>query len=62
MLKGYRTLFLNAGLAALAGFLHFAAGSETAAALSSHPNILLAVAAVSNFALRFVTNTPVGSK
>ena len=58
-LKGYRTLILNGA--------HFVIAVGTAAAgtalISGHPRataIISAVIAVAGFALRFVTDTPVG--
>lgn len=57
MLPGYKTLLLNGLLAAVAGFLHFVLGADLSAV---DPAIATIAVAGANFALRFVTKTPVG--
>ena len=58
MLKGYKTLLLNGGIAAAAGFLQFVVGVDLKEYLN--PTLAVVVLAVANFLLRLVTTTPVG--
>lgn len=57
MLAGYRTLLLNGLLAAGAAILHYVVGADLSALDPAITTILVAGA---NFALRFITKTPVG--
>jgi len=59
-MKGYRTLLLNGGLAAAAGFLQFIVGVDLSEYVS--PTWATIILAVANFLLRFITTTPVGLK
>ena len=58
-MKGYRTLVVNGALAAVAAILHYIVGVDLS---SIDPAIATIIVAGANFALRFLTTTPVGQK
>lgn len=57
-MKGYRTLLLNAGLAAGAALLTWAANVDWTQYVS--PTVAVVVAGVVNIGMRFLTTSPVG--
>lgn len=58
-MKGYRTLLVNGSLVAAAAILHYIIGADLSVISPATATIVVAAA---NFALRFVTTTPVGAK
>ena len=60
-MKGWRTLLVNAGLAALAAFLQFVAGVNLAD-YGIDGTVATIILAVVNFVLRSITTTPIGLK
>jgi len=61
MLKGYKTLILNALVAALtAGLAHFSPDTVSEMVGPSWAPMALIGLSAANFALRFSTNSPVG--
>jgi len=59
IMKGWRTLLVNSGLAAAAAFLQFVAGINLPD-YGIDGTVAVAVMAVVNFFLRFITTTGVG--
>jgi len=60
-MKGYRTIFFNAGIAALtAGLAHFSPDLLTELAGPTYAPWVVAGVAIVNVLLRTVTSTPVG--
>jgi ABC-type glucose/galactose transport system permease subunit len=58
MLKGYKTLAINAGVVAGGALLSYAAGIDWTQYVG--PNTGMIILAAVNFGLRFFTTTPVG--
>jgi cell shape-determining protein MreD len=59
-MKGFRTLFLNAGMAALLAMLHFFTTVNWTAYVD--PTWAIIITNAVNILLRFMTNTPVMNK
>lgn len=63
-MKGWRTVAINAALAAVAVTDYFTSGAVIGQLVSDPRDAMAVVAAVNvvNIALRFITTTPVGQK
>lgn len=57
-MKGFKTLFINGGIAALVALLTYAIGVDWSEYVS--PTVAMVILAAANFGLRFLTDTPVG--